>query len=679
MEGDDASHWLISGTKPASEAYLNHLERTNRSKSFTPLPRSVRSEGNYAVATSMRTQSHRPDSPLSPQILEEDPKPVLNQIVGTDALEFDKGAAFINHSAVLAENESIVGLSPPGWTGGSRILQSHIDRGVRVLVLLKDLSSIQKYIDKWFSFAGGVVIIEPMVKIYLEGLWSTWHKILESSKAADLQAMSAQIWENTSKPLSRLLKRDTTPREFCSSVTGPDLRWEVIGILASLVSLVAQSLKDGDPVFCSHDAAPVHRVSLAASMHNVSEECTNFCDTLGVLNDLYLWLLYENSVAYCSLRTRGSYDNWKKTSALAAALQCANLHQEITADEHTPFFIAELRKRLFICAYNNDKTSAVSAGRPPKLTRLYCRLQIPLDLTDAQTMSEGAELQATIAELDEEGWNQEGAVQRSTFARISATNALITEEILEISLGYLIPEEIVRRAADIEARVLKSWDDLPEFLRIDFSDPWNSHRSPLELLFLVVIRLASLDHQFLLQRTLSKKVHCDLTNINLQLLSVCAEIFRMVVMLVDSKDYFRDFQIDFVQILAVHGIPAAAVLAMELLHQEQNPTSVLAQAFPLHRSDTIQSLSVFVSCLGTIRPDANGYQSCDRGRAFLKRILDLILGPGPALSRSGQAEAEQLADPTLGAPLFEPGDDGDFMRWLDDVTWDQETWINLTS
>jgi hypothetical protein len=41
-------------------------------------------------------------------------------------------------------------------------------------------------------------------------------------------------------------------------------------------------------------------------MHNASEMCVHFCEDLGVLNDLHLWLLYENSIAYCSLRTRGS-------------------------------------------------------------------------------------------------------------------------------------------------------------------------------------------------------------------------------------------------------------------------------------------------------------------------------------------------------------------------------------
>ena len=192
-------------------------------------------------------------------------------------------------------------------------------------------------------------------------------------------------------------------------------------------------------------------------------------------------------------------------------------------------------------------------------------------------MSEGPELEAALADLDEDGWNQDGTIQRSTFARISATNALITEEILEISMGCFSPDEVVRRATDINIRALDAWDSLPDFLRIDAGDLWSPLRSPIELLFLIVIRLASLDHLFLLQRTLSKKVPLESPSPNMSLLSVCGEIFKIVVMMVDNKDYFRDFQIDFVQLLCMHGIPAAAVLAVELLHQERNPTSDSAQ------------------------------------------------------------------------------------------------------
>jgi hypothetical protein len=345
-------------------------------------------------------------------------------------------------------------------------------------------------------------------------------------------------------------------------------------------------------------------------------------------------------------------------------------------DDHTPFFMAELRKRLFICAYDSDKYAAAFSGRPPRLTRHYCRLQIPLDLTDTQTMSDGPELDDAVDDLDEEGWNQRGTVHRSTFARLSATNALITEEILEVSLGNLTQEEVIQRATEIELRTDKCWNELPEFLRLDISAPWSSQRSPLETLYLVFIVMNHLDHHFLLQRTLSKKVHFGSITPNVNLLKACSDIFNLVAALVENKDHYRDFQIDFVQVLVKHGIPAAAVLAVELLHQEQYPTSPSALAYPLHRSDTIQSLSVFVSCLGSVRPDASGHQSCDRGRKFIKKILDMILGSGPSAIPSPQIAASPN-DPMFGAPLLQPGSDGDFVTWLEGMEWDQDSWINF--
>jgi hypothetical protein len=559
-----------------------------------------------------------------------------------------------------------------------KVSQAQIDQGATVLTLLKDVPTIQRYIDKFFSFAAGIVVIEPMVKTYIDGLWSTWHKTLEAQKPADLQLMSEKVWENTLRPTCRLLNKHTTPREFSRNITGAFLRWEVVGIIVSLVSLLAQSLKDGDPVFCTHEEAPENRAALAFRMHGASEMCISFCDDFGVLNDLYLWLLYENFISCRSISTRENLEKSKKISILAAALIDCNLHQEIKVDDQTPFFMAELRKRLFICAYEKDKRFATSTGKPPKLTRNYCRLQAPMDVSDVQLMSDGPVFEDALGELDSEGWNMRGEVQKCTFARLSATNALITEEILEISLGQLSEDEIAQRATNIESRTNKCWEDLPTFLRIDADNPWDSTRSPLELLFLFSIRLSFLAHHFLLQRTLSKKVRSGSPGPDVTLLSICDEIFNLVLLMVNNKDRFRDFQVDFVSLLTAHGVPAAAVLAVEFLHQERNPTSSSAKVYPLHRSDTIQNLSVFASCLGSVKAETGNSHNCDRARKFLKTILDLILGPGPAApSNIGSPGVNESYDPTLGAPLLQPGSDTDFVQWLDTMVWDQDSWINF--
>lgn len=89
-----------------------------------------------------------------------------------------------------------------------------------------------------------------MVKIYTDKLWLSWHRILEDQQLEELRSMSKKVWENTMRPVSGFLDRDTTPHEFCLNVTGDDLRWETVGIIISLVSLVAQSLPGKSGVHC---------------------------------------------------------------------------------------------------------------------------------------------------------------------------------------------------------------------------------------------------------------------------------------------------------------------------------------------------------------------------------------------------------------------------------------------
>lgn len=54
----------------------------------------------------------------------------------------------------------------------------------------------------------------------------------------------------------------------------------------------------------------------------------------------------------------------------------------------------------------------------------------------------------------------------------------------------------------------------------------------------------------------------------------------------------------------------------------------------------------------------------------------MILGPGPVQAPIPLAEST-TDDPMFGVPLLQPGSDGDLMKWLDNMDWDQETWINF--
>jgi len=326
---------------------------------------------------------------------------------------------------------------------------------------------------------------------------------------------------------------------------------------------------------------------------------------------------------------------------------------------------------LFVCTYENDKYSAVYHGRPPRLTRSYCLIQLPLDLDDSQIMLDGQELENVIGGLDSNGWNRLDSIHRCTFSRIFVANALLTESILEISMGSLSQEEIVRRAADIEEEAERMWTELPDFLKLDCEPYAELQRAPIEFLYLTWIRLSHYNYQFLLQRTLMKKLGAE----SAKLLAVSKEMFKFTLFNINHRDIFRDFQLDFSQLITMGGIPSAAVIAVELLHQEQDPTSFSALNNPLPRSDTIQDLSVLVACLGTIKPGTNGFTSCDRGRRFLKKILDTILDPASRVVSSEGIDG--MEDPSLTSPLFQTGNDGDFMRWLENMEWEQESWVNI--
>lgn len=76
------------------------------------------------------------------------------------------------------------------------------------------------------------------------------------------------------------------------------------------------------------------------------------------------------------------------------------------------------------------------------------------------------------------------------------------------------------------------------------------------------------------------------------------------------------------------GIPAAGVLAIELLRQRDGSSRPTPST--LRRPEAIQNLSVFASYLQfVVFPHEGNYEICQRARRILGRILNQILSPNP--------------------------------------------------
>ena len=146
---------------------------------------------------------------------------------------------------------------------------------------------------------------------------------------------------------------------------------------------------------------------------------------------------------------------------------------------------------------------------------------------------------------------------------------------------------------------------------------------------------------------------------------------------------------DVTSILTVHGLRSGAILAVELLKQEQQP--IYPENPLLPRSQTIQDLSVFANRLGAVDPSDGAYGISQQGYKLVTRILDKILAPkppvpllyqappshaqmdmdmSPSMPVQGQGLGAQLAPPPVidtGGTFdthFGLGNDLDFMQWL---------------
>ena len=375
------------------------------------------------------------------------------------------------------------------------------------------------------------------------------------------------------------------------------------------------------------------------------------------------------------------------------------LHQGSRPDAETPFFLSELRKKIFISAYGHDKVVATFLGRPPRLSHRYCKMDAPLDLSDDELCLEGPELEAVLSSLDSNGWNTSCNLHRTTWQRVWFQHARVREDILEIALGSG-DDDISFQAEQVRLKLEHLHNTYPDFMRVPPEEVLNGNDSlflgynsfrtekatrQVNAIFTLCIHVQIVHTEFLLQRALINRKRTDTK----ELIPISTRMLGLVLLAQTKRDFFRDFQGDLAYLvspestkwpgcnvkltnftqLAVHGLPAAGVLAIELLKQEQNR---LFTPDILPRSETIQDLSVFISSLAAVGPGEGNYFICNQGRRALKRVMDQILSPHvpPVPSSSEPATFDDMS------LYFPTGNDADFLQWLENVEWDKQSWMN---
>jgi len=279
----------------------------------------------------------------------------------------------------------------------------------------------------------------PLVRNALAGMWDTFGDCLtpplrEVRLAPILDVLNA----NETHPWHSLL--DASFGDWPDICVGPLLRWEMLGILFTFFGMAFMQLQDWDPLFKTLDATTDTRRKAAWRMKRAADSCLLNCEATETLNDLVVYLMLQIMFLESICVGDESYQISRRHADLASAVMALGLHRLPATRTVRPE--TEYQRRVFILAFNIDKSHSSFNGRPPMLSRHYCVPRTPLDLSDEQLSSGTEALEMAVSRLDERGWNTEGRIHSITMARARFFLGMIREEVLEISLGTDVKVDI---------------------------------------------------------------------------------------------------------------------------------------------------------------------------------------------------------------------------------------------
>ncbi|KAF2809125.1 uncharacterized protein BDZ99DRAFT_509453 [Mytilinidion resinicola] len=423
--------------------------------------------------------------------------------------------------------------------------------------------------------------------------------------------------------LSNTIKKLGVPpiaSQFHEKFTGENLRLEIIALLLKITA---------------HDGWN----QIANELFRASSVCVELCKLLAPVNDLLLWLYFDNAVLTSIICDPLL---WRRFGDLIGEIYALVIHRECK-DVSVPLFLREARRRLFCAASYTDKISSTLLGRPPRLCWRHTNIQLPLELRDEDLASPIADVELACWKLDSNGWNTYGGVHQSTCIRFRCLISTFREEIMDHSIA----------SRDISRRGWEMWDSVPEHMRYKPCF-WDDERLPSGVcLMLVIAHLAYLFNEFLIQKLLDKRPLAQ----NQAYLSVSMELLSTVLTLGQPRDRYS---IRFVHCRS--SFARASVLVTAL--QEQSTTG---EALPpsITRSEIIRNISVihFKSRLSS-RPGDGNYPICKKAAKTFTRLIDDILDPKPSAAFQSTLELGFMSNPSLdGLDNIDTVDLFDNMEW----------------
>ena len=152
-----------------------------------------------------------------------------------------------SYSAIFTENSGSLGICDQDEIDDALlppVSAEKISQGAEVLSLLRDLPLYERFTMRWFEMCDGILVLHPMWRIFVDELWSEFGQLLADGGQEQLHSLSELVWRNTRRPLK--VNGQMTACEWTKAVSGRNTRWEIVGIILSLVrNMMGRTLAPG--------------------------------------------------------------------------------------------------------------------------------------------------------------------------------------------------------------------------------------------------------------------------------------------------------------------------------------------------------------------------------------------------------------------------------------------------
>ncbi|KAJ4301285.1 hypothetical protein N0V90_003376 [Kalmusia sp. IMI 367209] len=592
-----------------------------------------------------------------------------------------------SYASVFAEEQplpnSIHEQPPVSTTGTPSILPSglegtrHCRMNIGSLVISKceQFSFLERLVVAYFKINQASALIGPLITSALPQLRKDIQHI--ASMSDDPYPLLAEITKNSCQQLK--VPPTMLPSEFHTLFTGPNLRWETLGLIMAIAASCAQFSAPDDPLFTLENGDRVDKDIFIEDMIHATNDCISLCQVHGAVNDILVWLLYNNMLIQSNFYGDNYHGVWRRTGDTISTLHAEGIHCENAYVElpDEPLFLRESRRRLYAAVYRTDKSLADFFGRPPMMNRRYSDRKWPLDLDDEVVASDDLEMvNEVISKLDSDGWDLDAKIKPTSWIRLRVRLAVVKERFLEASLAGKKHDFLVEEIETIQAEHRQCWETSPAHLRYDLYDTDTVWRtlSPRAALRMIGSYLEYLHMSFQIQRLLRRQTQTALP----ALLEIAMNLLSTALIFNKKRNNEYNVQRHFATLVLFYCLPSSGVLALELrrctLENVPLPGTV-------SRADIIRNLSVLISCVEwAILPDDGNHRLCSELNKMLALVLDEVLNYQPPANDGGQGDGgEAMSGAGVGAGFFDfpmiegmepiPTESEDFLNWLDNANW----------